>query len=182
MKSKNYQTVRCSNPACLYAFDVAVEKLGRNIRCPNCEQTITARPLDAWKAMEEQQARLAGARAGSDIGRVDLTVVVDDVRSLLNVGSIFRTSDGAGIRELLLCGITGAPEPPNATIRKTALGAEQSVPWRYFAFVAEALGSLKESGRRIVGLEESPGARPFFEWLQDGLPSIDGSIDRKSVV
>jgi len=87
-------------------------------------------------------------------------VVVEDVRSLWNVGSMFRTADGAGCSLLVLCGITGCP--PRKEIAKTSLGAEDNVPWLYAASVTDVVPILKDSGFQIVGLEVSSGI--------DGLP------------
>jgi 23S rRNA (guanosine2251-2'-O)-methyltransferase len=176
MNQSKYETIRCSNPGCQHDFEVAREKLGRNIRCPACKCVITARPLSAWKAMDAQQARIAGSKGKPQPGRVPLTGVIDDVRSLLNVGAIFRTADGAGMRELVLCGITGIPDPPKPHIKKTALGAELAVPWRYYAYVGEAIRTLKDEGHRIVALEECPESKPFFPWVRDGLPLIKEPI------
>jgi len=80
-------------------------------------------------------------------------VLLDNVRSLYNVGSIFRTSDAAGVGKIYLCGITG--KPPRAEIHKAALGAEQSVPWEYFENPVTIVRQLKEEGYRIVILEHT---------------------------
>ena len=69
--------------------------------------------------------------------KLPLTVVLDDVRSLHNVGSVFRSCDAFRIEAIYLCGITATP--PNAEIHKTALGAEDSVAWKYFKTTAEAV-------------------------------------------
>jgi len=79
--------------------------------------------------------------------------LVDNVRSLHNVGSIFRTADGAGLEKLFLCGITG--RPPQNEIHKTALGAEENVAWEYFADPTEIINQLKANGVRIVVLEHT---------------------------
>jgi tRNA G18 (ribose-2'-O)-methylase SpoU len=85
--------------------------------------------------------------------------MLDNVRSLWNVGSIFRSSDAAGVRKLFLCGMTG--RPPRPEIAKTALGAEETVPWEYSSDSATAVVRLKNLGVRIVALETSKGAVPF---------------------
>lgn len=85
--------------------------------------------------------------------RHPIHVVVDNVRSLHNVGSIFRTSDGAGIEKLYLCGLTG--KPPRPEIRKTALGAEESVAWEYHARAVDIVKELKRKGVYIVVLEHT---------------------------
>jgi len=91
-----------------------------------------------------------------------LYCVVDNVRSLWNVGSIFRTSDAAGVRKLFLCGISGYP--PRPEISKTALGAENSVPWEYVKDAALAVVRLKELGVRVVALETGEDAVPYDEF------------------
>jgi tRNA G18 (ribose-2'-O)-methylase SpoU len=86
-------------------------------------------------------------------------VLVDSVRSLWNVGSIFRTADACGVREIALAGITGCP--PRPEIAKTALGADRAVAWRYFSDPVEALGALRGSGYAPVAVELSPRAVPL---------------------
>jgi 23S rRNA (guanosine2251-2'-O)-methyltransferase len=83
--------------------------------------------------------------------RIPLIVLVDNIRSLYNVGSIFRTSDGAMIEKLILTGFT--PHPPRKEIEKTALGSTKSVPWEYTKHPVETIRSLKERGYKICCLE-----------------------------
>ncbi|MGD1044317.1 MAG: RNA methyltransferase [Bacteroidota bacterium] len=83
--------------------------------------------------------------------RIPLIVLVDNVRSLYNVGSIFRTSDGAMIEKLILTGYT--PHPPRKEIEKTALGSTKSVPWECTKHPTETIQSLKERGYKICCLE-----------------------------
>lgn len=85
--------------------------------------------------------------------KVPLIVVLDDVRSLHNVGSVFRTADAFRLEEIYLCGITG--RPPHPLIHKTALGAEDVVPWSFFPSVSEALERLRSTGRQIFALEQT---------------------------
>ena len=80
-------------------------------------------------------------------------VVLDNVRSLNNVGSVFRTCDAFLIEELLLCGITG--KPPQKEIEKTALGATESVNWQHFNSTSEAIRFLKEKKVRIFAVEQT---------------------------
>lgn len=82
----------------------------------------------------------------------DLVLVLDNVRSLNNVGSIFRTSDAFLIKSLYLCGLTGTP--PNKEIEKTALGATETVDWRHFASTLDAVNSLKAEGFKIFAVEQ----------------------------
>ena len=84
--------------------------------------------------------------------RFPFTVVLNNIRSLYNVGSIFRTCDGVGVEKLWLCGITGYP--PSAQLAKTALGAEGWVPWEYRADACSVLKELKAKDYKIVLLEQ----------------------------
>lgn len=90
-----------------------------------------------------------------------MKVVLDNVRSALNVGSIFRSSDGFGVEELLLCGITAVP--PSREIHKTALGAELTVPFRHVASTIEAVEALRAEGYQVWAVEQAEGS----VWLQD---------------
>lgn len=85
--------------------------------------------------------------------------VLDNIRSLHNVGSIFRTADGAGVEKLYLCGMTGTP--PRPEIRKAALGAEETVAWEYFATTQEALQHLRAEGYQLVALERAESSLDF---------------------
>lgn len=88
-----------------------------------------------------------------------LIVVCDHIRSALNVGSIFRTADALGVTELVLCGITA--QPPHRDILKTALGATETVPWRYAEDALEALLALKAGGVCCIGLEQTTASLPL---------------------
>ncbi|MBN2164811.1 MAG: RNA methyltransferase [Marinilabiliaceae bacterium] len=81
-----------------------------------------------------------------------IVVVLDNIRSLNNVGSIFRTCDALRIEKIMLCGITATP--PHNEIHKTALGAEDSVEWEYFDDCLDAISSLKKGGYSICCLEQ----------------------------
>jgi 23S rRNA (guanosine2251-2'-O)-methyltransferase len=79
-------------------------------------------------------------------------IVLDNVRSQNNVGSVFRSADAFLVEKILLCGITATP--PNPDIRKTALGASESVPWQHFNNTMDAITGLKENGYIIIGIEQ----------------------------
>src|ERR1700761_3304715 len=85
--------------------------------------------------------------------KLPVTVVLDNVRSMHNIGSIFRTSDGFAVEEVILCGISA--QPPHREIEKTALGATQSVSWSYFEDVVKAVGHLRAEGYRIIAIEQA---------------------------
>lgn len=84
--------------------------------------------------------------------KLQVTLVLDNVRSEMNVGSVFRTADAFLIERVCLCGIT--PQPPKAEIHKTALGAEESVSWQYFPTTLAAISQLKDEGYLICSIEQ----------------------------
>lgn len=92
-------------------------------------------------------------------GRLPFTVVLNNIRSLYNVGSIFRTADGAGVEKIWLCGITG--QPPSSRISKTALGAETQVPWEYREDARGLINELKRRQYQIILLEQARESRPY---------------------
>jgi len=96
------------------------------------------------------------------IGRLPVAVVLDNVRSLYNVGAFFRTVDAAACENLFLCGITGYP--PNRAISKTALGAEETVAWRRTPDAFEAILELRQQGYEIAAVETSDRAVDLFDW------------------
>ncbi|MBR6128071.1 MAG: RNA methyltransferase [Bacteroidaceae bacterium] len=85
-----------------------------------------------------------------------IVVVLDHVRSLYNVGSVFRSSDAFRIEGVVLCGITA--RPPHPEIHKTALGAEESVSWKYFERTEDAVAWLKEQGYIVLAIEQCEGS------------------------
>lgn len=87
-----------------------------------------------------------------EIKKSPIVLVLDNVRSLNNVGSAFRTGDAFRIEKIYLCGITGTP--PNRDIQKTALGATESVEWEYCLNTMDALAKLKDSGYQLCALEQ----------------------------
>lgn len=91
-----------------------------------------------------------------------VTVMLDQVRSLYNVGAFFRTADGAGIERLILTGITG--HPPNNAIEKTALGAEDSIHWEHYWNPLPVLGKLRGRGYEIAAVETSLHAVDLYDW------------------
>ncbi|MBL4694800.1 RNA methyltransferase [Candidatus Gracilibacteria bacterium] len=92
--------------------------------------------------------------------------LLDNVRSMHNVGAIFRTSDAVLLKKLYLCGITAAP--PRKEISKTALGADELVPFEYFDDAVEAVKALKAEGVRVVAVELAKGAAVYSDFKWDG--------------
>lgn len=101
--------------------------------------------------------------------KLPLIVVLDDVRSLYNVGSVFRTCDAFRVEGICLCGITATP--PHAEIHKTALGAEDSVDWRYYPTADDAVAHLHREGWFVFSVEQAEGSLKLQNLSQE-LPSL----------
>lgn len=91
--------------------------------------------------------------------RLPAYALLDNVRGIGNVGSMFRTADAANLGGLYLCGMTGTPPRPD--MEKTALGATATVPWDYWRRPEDAVAELQRRGVSVVALEQAPGARPY---------------------
>jgi tRNA G18 (ribose-2'-O)-methylase SpoU len=100
--------------------------------------------------------------------RFPIYVLLDNIRSLYNVGSIFRTSDGARITKLFLTGYT--PYPPRKEISKTALDATETVPWEYYKNPIEAIEKLKVESIKICLLEHTTKSQPYFNVSNNDFP------------
>jgi 23S rRNA (guanosine2251-2'-O)-methyltransferase len=98
--------------------------------------------------------------------KTPVIIVLDNVRSHLNVGSVFRTADAFLIEAIYLCGITGAP--PHRDIQKTALGATETVSWQYFETTQEAITELKSNGYKIAAVEQAENATMLNKVNYDG--------------
>ncbi|MDO8834756.1 MAG: TrmH family RNA methyltransferase [Vicinamibacterales bacterium] len=107
-----------------------------------------------------QATSAAAAYAGID--RLPVTVLLDNIRSLYNVGSFFRTADAVRAQRILLAGITA--DPGDRRIAKTALGAETSMPWERVSSPCEALESLRGQGYQLAAVETSLTAVDLFDW------------------
>ena len=100
-----------------------------------------------------------------DCVKMPVVVVLDDVRSMYNVGSVFRTSDAYRINGIALCGITACP--PHPEIHKTALGAEDSVDWKYFEDTHQAIRELQQLGYCVLAIEQCEGSTMLNQWEPD---------------
>lgn len=110
------------------------------------------------KLSNEELGRL-DVQAFKVAGKNRLTVVLDNVRSLNNIGSIFRSCDAFRVEQLILCGIS--TPPPHRDIHKSALGAELSVDWAYSEHTTDAVNSLKEKGYVILAVEQTTNSIPL---------------------
>lgn len=134
-----------------------------------CPGWTAARPGRRQKKTASQMGRLTAAEFRA-ADKSPIAVVLDNVRSMNNIGSIFRTADAFRVATVALCGITATP--PHAEIHKTALGAEDAVAWRYFATTAEAIATLRAEGWTIACLEQVHGSVPLNEYRMSGPTAI----------
>ncbi len=91
----------------------------------------------------------------------EIILILDNIRSVLNVGAIFRTADGAGVKKIFICGIS--PLPNHKKLKKTALGAEDNVQWEYFKHTEEAIKKAKEEGFEIHSVELTEKAEQYYK-------------------
>ncbi len=119
-------------------------------------------PIGDRKLTMEELDRI-GPAAYKAMAKRRVRVLLDDVRSRHNVGSIFRTADAFGLEGITLCGFT--PLPPHREIEKTALGATLSVPWTHVPRTIDAIIALKQEGYRVIAVEQTLGAVPLATWL-----------------
>jgi len=162
---------QCPNPKCKLTFEVLDERAGRNGPCPQCGQVITFRSLEIIRCVERERARqkelgLAQGGPGESAEPAAFSALLEDLRSLWNVGSIFRTSDGAGFTRLYLCGITGCP--PRKELAKTSLGAEDHIAWSAHTSALEVIPELKARGVWVLGLERTAQSSGLKEALLAG--------------
>ncbi|MCF8288751.1 MAG: RNA methyltransferase [Chitinophagaceae bacterium] len=111
-----------------------------------------------------------------------LVVVMDNIRSMHNVGSVFRTADAFLISGICLCGFT--PQPPHRDIHKTALGATDSVDWMYYEHTVDAVLALKARGYKVLAIEQTEGSIMLYQYVDKHLPTafvfgneVDGVSD-----
>ena len=97
--------------------------------------------------------------------KLPIVIVLDNVRSMNNIGSVFRTADAFLVNSIYLCGITATP--PHRDIQKTALGATDSVNWRYFEETKLAISDLKQKGYKIYSLEQVEDSISLYEFTPD---------------
>jgi tRNA G18 (ribose-2'-O)-methylase SpoU len=117
---------------------------------------------------EIKEVRLSEEDAAKGSRRFPVIAILENIRSLYNVGSIFRTSDGARLEAIYTVGYT--PHPPRPEIEKTALGATRTVPSRHFATVEEAIDACRAQQYRVAALEISSNSRSVFELTEADFP------------
>ena len=111
-------------------------------------------------SMDELNRKSVAAFKESD--KIPVVVVLDNIRSMHNVGSVFRTADAFLLQGIYLCGYT--PQPPHRDIHKTALGATETVAWKYFATTLEAVQALREDGYQLWAIEQVQNSVPLNDF------------------
>ncbi len=137
--------LECVNESCRFRFPASAEEAEAAV-CPRCR----GRDFAATPALGDRPPPAPPATGP------ELVALLDNIRSIHNVGSMFRTADGAGLAHLYLAGITATPAHPK--LAKAALGAHETVPWSYFANGVEAAAELRRRGYRLWALERLQSA------------------------
>ena len=122
------------------------------------------------RSMDELDRKSPAAFRAAE--KFPVVIVLDNIRSMMNIGSVFRTADAFLIEAIYLCGITATP--PNREIHKTALGATESVSWHYYGHTIDAVAMLKQRGYRILALEQTTNSVNLTNYLP--LPGISYAL------
>lgn len=152
MTGHRYQIRQCEQEECHFRFPV-VEETNLGEKCPKCggKTRLISVP---YKAHEVEIGKIAAHGP-------EVEALLDNIRSVFNVGNMLRTADGAGLRHVHLCGIT--PTPDNPKLAKTALGAEGAVPWTQYGNGLAAAVSLRKQGLRLWALEGGSRSESLFD-------------------
>jgi 23S rRNA (guanosine2251-2'-O)-methyltransferase len=142
----------CTNKGCSLRFPMLKDQQS-DLPCPRCGSPT----LPGSESYEEHKPH----RMIPQPGLPRMEVLLDNIRSIYNVGSIFRTSDGAGISHLHLCGIT--PTPDNPKLKKTALGADATVGWTHYLNGCSAAEALNAQGMRLWAIEGGDRSTPIHK-------------------
>ncbi len=156
-----YEIRECTNPACQLRFPMQRgQRPGE--QCPGCNHPTILQSTVAVEREAERAGEPAGAPSirASTLVAPALAVLLDNIRSSFNVGSIVRSADGAAFRQIFFCGIT--PTPTNPKVAKTALGAEQAVAWSQHNNSLACATALRARGYQLWALEEHATAVSLF--------------------
>lgn len=151
-REPEFQIYQCQNQDCRFRCptNLSMKKLDH---CPLCGSTLLP--------VSPVFTNLKNQPSTTTKDENEIEVLLDNLRSTLNVGSIFRTADGVGISRIHLCGTT--PTPEHAKIKKTGLGAEWNIPWQYHPNGLDFVISQKNLGTYIIAVETSPLAENIFD-------------------
>jgi tRNA G18 (ribose-2'-O)-methylase SpoU len=145
-----FQIFECSNPSCHFRCPSNLTER-RLERCPLCGADLL--PQGSPFINQKRLAEPANSH-------IHLEVLLDNLRSTLNVGSIFRTADGAGVQFIFCCGTTPTPDHPK--IAKTSLGAEDFTPWEYRPNALDLVNEKRQAGFQIISMEASESSHSLF--------------------
>jgi 23S rRNA (guanosine2251-2'-O)-methyltransferase len=145
-----YQIRVCLNPVCGLRYPLTGDH-PFGLRCPACMGETS---LVIQSIIENEPVS-----ASNIDSLLPIEALLDNVRSAWNVGSMFRTADGFGLRQLHLCGIT--PTPESRSVAKTGLGAQETIPWKYHKNALNTVRQLKENGYFVIALEHDERAIPI---------------------
>ncbi len=148
-----FRFVQCTNPECGLRFPLDPE-VHSGVFCPRCgahlDQNVLTHENSDCPPLELRPIR-------------QLSALLDNIRSVYNVGAIFRTADGVGLKHLFLCGLTPTPAE-NPSVSKTALGAELVLPWSQHRNALILAVRLREEGYSLIGLECTSKATPIYRF------------------
>lgn len=122
------------------------------------------------RKLENSELNRPDASEYDHVAKIPVVVVLDNIRSCHNIGSVFRTADALLVEKIYLCGITSTP--PDKEIRKTALGSENTVAWEYYPDTIEAVSTLKAKGYQVIAVEQVEESIS----LPDYLPPANGKL------
>jgi len=154
MAIQKYLIRLCENIHCNFRFP-APENSGIGIKCPKCKSFTKI--LHEIKLNQEDSFYIE-----KNTPKVNLEIVLDNIRSTFNVGAIFRSADGVGVKKIHLCGIT--PSPTNSKVHKTSLGSEITVPHEIHQNTLSLIRNKKENGFRIWALEKTSSSQSIFDY------------------
>lgn len=147
-----FQVFECTNQDCRLRFstDLSVDHFDR---CPICHSPMSkiGEPYTNYRVVNQESRKISRS----------LTLVLDNLRSTLNVGSIFRTADGAGVAHIYCGGTTPTPEHPK--MKKTSLGAESLTSWSYYPNSVQLISDMKAAGSMILALESTQQSISLFD-------------------
>lgn len=154
MKNDVFFIRQCTNPECNFRFP-APNASGIGVNCPKCKANT--------KIVHQININQETTNSGTEkISTINCEVLLDNIRSTFNVGAIFRSADGVGIKKIHLCGIT--PPPTNIKVHKTSLGSENTVPYEIHPNAINVVRDLKQNGYNIWAVERTSSSRSIFNF------------------
>ena len=163
--SPRFQVRQCTREGCGLRFSIEMgDRKGE--RCPICRADTLAVPVEPAETITGTS--YGRAVIEREVGRAtgpELEVMLDNIRSAWNVGSMLRSCDGAGVRAVHLCGVSSTPDHPK--VAKTALGAEKSLPWHFHPDGFAAVRQMKAQGLRLWALEGGERAESIFDLVEE---------------